>query len=811
MIGRATAALVAVACALVGAWLALHHPLSGAWATTVFALACVALGCWPRAWLVLLPALLPVLALAPWSGWITVEEMDLLVLAAAAGGYGRWAWRPLPRLRGVDLGALLALLLLALWTVSVAVSLQRGIADSGGLVLDWYQAYRGSMNALRLAKATLAVWLLLPLWLRLDAAPGPPAFERLTLGLALCHGLTALSCLHERLAYTAINDFSSDYRTTGLFWEMHVGGAGLDACLAMSFPFACRWWAQARTRWQSGLGLALIMLGVYAALTTFSRILLLALPLGWLMLTLLQRLAGGAFASPVQQARATRPQWLAFAALFVAVIAGGAWLFPAGGYRSMLAVLACAALLLNLAPMLARCGWRVWVSGLALALSIAPIGLAAAMLVPKGAYLAFGVVWLATAGLLLSGWRSSALALGLALGGFWTAVAATGLVAWHWGGPDSLRRAWPVLLTLSLGLPLLARLRPLPWPDDRRWQGGALAALLAGAMVIAMFSGGAYMSNRLAAVHADEDGRLAHWRRSLGLVQGESATGWGIGLGRYMDSYAVAATDRQRPGDLRIIEADGMPVMRLYTGSHVQGWGELLRLSQRTARPQGEVRVRLKLRGAPGSAVHAEICIKHLLYDMQCQTAGGRLPPAPKPAAAAPPSAAAAPAWQTLQLVLRGSPLVADAWFLPRVTTFSLASDNAVAGLDFAEVSASDAQGHELLANGDFRAGGARWFFSSDKHHLPWHAKNMVLHLFVEQGLVGVLAMGLMALCAVLVCLVRVRRLPLAPALAGALAGGWAVAMIDSVLDMPRLALLLLLLTTVAIAQRPPPPQAPSH
>ena len=805
MISRAIAALVAAACVVFGAWLALHHPLSGPLAAALFGLACVGLGCWPRAWLVLLPALLPVLALAPWSGWITVEEIDLLVLAAAAGGYGRWAWRPLPRPGGIDLGALLALLLLALWTASVLVSLQRGVADAGGLVLDWYQAYRGPMNALRLAKATLAVWLLLPLWLRLDATPGPPAVERLTLGLALCYGLTALSCLHERLAYTAINDFNSDYRTTGLFWEMHVGGAGLDACLAMSFPFAWRWWAQARTRWQTGLGLALLVLGVYAALTTFSRILLLALPIGWLTLLLVQRLAGGAFAPAASQGQATRPQWLAFGALFAAVTAGGAWLFPAGGYRGLLAVLASAALLLNLAPALARSGWRVWASGLGLALLIAPVGLTAAMLLAKGAYLAFAAVWLATAGLMLSRWRGTAPALALALAGFWTAVAAAGLVAWQWGGPDGLQRAWPALLALSLGLPLLARLRPLPWPDDRRWQGGGLAALLAAAMVIAIFSGGAYMSTRLAAVQADEDGRVAHWRRSLNLVHGDLAAGWGIGLGRYLDSYALAATDRHRPGDLRIADVDGMPVMRMYTGSHVQGWGELLRLSQRTARPQGGVTVKLKLRGAPGSAVHAEICIKHLLYDMQCQTADARLPLLPKPAVAAPlVAAAAAPAWQTVQLVLRGQPLVADAWTLPRVTTFSLASENARAGLDIAELSATDAQGRELLVNGNFQAGGARWFFSSDRNHLPWHAKNMLVHLFVEQGLFGVLTMGLMALCALAVCLARARRLPLAPALAAALAGGWTVGMIDSVLDMPRLALLLLLITTVAIAQRPP-------
>lgn len=806
MIGRVIAALVAAGCVAFGAWLALHHPLSSTLAVGLFVVTTLALGCWPRAWLVLLPALLPVLALAPWSGWITVEEIDLLVLAAAAGGYGRWALRPLPRQPGVDLGAVLAMLLLTLWTVSVLISMQRGITDAGGLVFDWYQAYRGPMNALRLAKATLMVWLLLPLWLRLDAAPGPPAGERLALGLALCCGVTALTCVYERLAYTGIQDFSSDYRTTGLFWETHVGGAGLDACLAMTFPFAWRLWSMACGRLQAGFGLVLVALGVYAALTTFSRIMLIALPVGLVVLLLVQRRAHPTAMAAAAMARATRPQWLVFAGLFVAVTASAAWLFPGAGYRGLLALMATAALLLNLAPVAASAGWRVWVAGLVLAASVAPVGLAAASLLPKGPYLAFGLVWLATAGALLAAGRQGPLRLALTIGGYWTCVAAAGLVAWHWGEVKGLDRLWPAMLVLGLGLPLLARWRPLPWPDDRRWQGGGLAALFAASMVIAMFSGGAYMSGRLAATNADEDDRLAHWRRSLDLVQGESARWLGIGLGRYLDSYAVAATERNRPGDLRIVEDAGRPVMRLYSGTHVQGWGELLRLSQRIARPQGGVTVRLKLRGAPGTSVHAEVCIKHLLYDLQCQTAGARLNP-PAVAGAGQPQGTAEPGWQTLELVLQGAPLGADGWLLPRFTTLSLASENARGGLDIAEVSAVDSRGTQLLANGDFRAGGARWFFSSDRLHLPWHAKNLPVHLYVEQGLLGLLAMGLLTLTALAVCLARTCRLPLAPALAAALAGGWTVGMIDSVIDMPRLALLLLLLTTVAIAQCPPPLQ----
>ena len=47
--------------------------------------------CWrPALWLFVLPALLPVLDLAPWTGWFFFEEIDLLLLLTVACGYARW-------------------------------------------------------------------------------------------------------------------------------------------------------------------------------------------------------------------------------------------------------------------------------------------------------------------------------------------------------------------------------------------------------------------------------------------------------------------------------------------------------------------------------------------------------------------------------------------------------------------------------------------------------------------------------------------------------------------------------------------------
>jgi hypothetical protein len=89
----------------------------------------------------------------------------------------------------------------------------------------------------------------------------------------------------ERLAFTGLANFSSDYRATGLFWEMHVGGAALDAVLALSVPFAVAALVTARVPWRWAV--AALAAGAGACtrhLVTFSRIVYLAVPLGVLVL-----------------------------------------------------------------------------------------------------------------------------------------------------------------------------------------------------------------------------------------------------------------------------------------------------------------------------------------------------------------------------------------------------------------------------------------------------------------------------------------------------------------------------------------------
>ena len=91
-IRRTAAAAVTLACMALGVLLAWHYPIAPMVVVVVFMM-WTAIGYrWPFAWLLVIPALLPISGFATWTGWFTFEELDLLVLGAAAGGYARMAW-----------------------------------------------------------------------------------------------------------------------------------------------------------------------------------------------------------------------------------------------------------------------------------------------------------------------------------------------------------------------------------------------------------------------------------------------------------------------------------------------------------------------------------------------------------------------------------------------------------------------------------------------------------------------------------------------------------------------------------------------
>lgn len=787
---------------LIGAgWsLCLHHPLGGMIASVFFiSLFAVGLANYSY-WLVIIPAALPIVDLAPWSGWLTFEEFDLLVLALASGSYFRLAFMnsDWPSRGSEKPISLFSALLIAGFTVSVIVSMFRGFDDAGGFSFGWYQGYLEPMNSIRLVKNFFLALCLIPLWFRVNHNVQEKAVNFLTVGIALGLGFASLATIWERIAFTGLLNFSTDYRTTALFWEMHVGGAALDGYLALSVPFAV--WAFLRARSPRGLiifGIILAM-AMYACLTTFSRGVYLALPIGLAVMAGLSLRNGG-----LQRIR-SRELGLAPLLLLVGGFAAGVvWIFPTSGYRGMLALCSAVALFYPVNQVWGRMAPNdAWLS-VALGTVAVLVGVLGAYFLPKGAYVVFVLGTLLTA---LALWMvrcgiSSAIST-IIIAAYWMVLAACVAIAWHWGGEAAIGNM-AVICLLLLVSGLLIRLRPLP-ERGIRWHVGLLGMLLLIGFSIATFTGGRYMSERFSTTTKDMSTRLHHWEAGLAQL---NTSDWlfGKGLGRYPATYFYSATGGEHPGGYRLVESDEGGQLLISGGQHVLGWGELYRVSQRVSPGSTPYTVAFEVIAEKNLTMHFEVCEKHLLYNNACATGQINVK-------------GQADQWQKLQLKLQGGNPDRGLWYAPNIVVFSVAmqSTGELAHID--NLVLLDGFGDSLLLNGDFSRGMAHWFSSSDRHHMPWHIKSLFLNILFDQGGLGLALFFLMiAGVAWRLTVGSAHGHQLAPVLMGSLAGFLVVGLFDSLLDAPRVATLFYLLLLVGLVvnvrqeSRPAMAESPRH
>lgn len=796
-IGRMVALLCALACASGALWSSSHHPLAPAFAVVAVVLL-AALAAWRPLWIpVALLGLLPVSGLAPWTGWMLAEEFDLLLLALLAGGWARLAWpKGLPARQPATDGAGRVWWLLVLVYVGLtAMSTWRGLHDAGAwdggsFAWSWWHGWREPMNVLRTVKPLAWVLLAWPLWQALQARWPEAAARAVGLGAVAGLAVVAAVATWERWAWTGLTNFSTDYRTTALFWETHIGGAALDGFLALTLPFGLWAAAAARSRRQVLLSVAVLCLAGYAVLTTFSRGLYLGALAGMLLWWVMTPRAPGSTAPGT-------PVPLGWVAVFVAA---AALAFPGSGWRGLGALFGLVLLLfwrwqqgVDAAPrrrvMLAAAGGAAAGAaavGLALAL---PGALKAPYLLYALCAAGCAVAWTAS-DRPVGPWRTQA---GWAAWGA-TAVATLG-VALHWGETE-LR--WAMAASVALLALAAAAGGAVPrWrgAPGGRWRLATLGAMGVAAMVVGSFAGGSYLEGRLASAGDDWQGRLHHWSRSLTLAQDDAAVAWGVGPGRFAAHFALSGETTDQVGDYRWqAGADGGGTLVLTGGKHTLGFGELFRMSQRIDAPVGDVRVRWRAEVPAPVRLHVEVCSKHLLYDGGCRTAqvplGGtaRVPvPAGRHAG---------------ELTLKAR----DDWRQP---VFSVAVDTRGGWIRLDDIQLTDSLGRELLHNGSFDDGLARWLPSSDRHHLPWHAKNLGLHLRVEQGWLGLIGfVVLLAFAVARLTLGRARRHPLAPALLAGIVGFLCVGAFDSLLNIPRVAFAFLWLLGVAATLRAPVPLA---
>ena len=222
--------------AAVGLLLAVSHavyrePVGTAWLTAGLAGYAALLWARPQAWLVAVPALLPTLDPAPWSGgsvfgafdWVVATTVAVLAVrrppAAAAFRLGRGAW---------------AVILLVVLSYLAALDFGGIAAALAGAEL--FTQYFSSLNGLRIARGLLWALVLLP-FLGDAVHRDEGAFARFAVGIAI--GLAGVACagIVERLIFVGPFDLTTAFRITATFTSAHVGGGHLGVYLVAAMPF----------------------------------------------------------------------------------------------------------------------------------------------------------------------------------------------------------------------------------------------------------------------------------------------------------------------------------------------------------------------------------------------------------------------------------------------------------------------------------------------------------------------------------------------------------------------------------------------
>lgn len=763
--------------AALGALLA-HYPPGAIWAAIALAAYAVLLWFKPAIWLFAVPALLPVLDFSAWTGWFYVRESDLLVLVTLAVGY----WKIVPHHSGHPLPPA-AVALLALLACSYAISAYLGLGGFPAIDVNSFASYQSPFNSVRVLLGFVWAILLLPLLTRSLGEDAVNLQRYFFPGMVLGLGLAAAVVVWERLAFTGLMDFAGDYRVTGSFSDMHTGGAALDGYLMLTLPFVAVWALNSRK--PTGIGVASVMfvLGSYTTLVTFTRSTYLAY-----VVVMAVVLVGFVIVSSIKRSQGkTRPIAAALVSLLFAYVL--VRVFASGGYRTLAATMGMFAA----AFFAGAVEFRNWPGRAIAVAAVLLCGTTIALMAwsARSIYVSYSIALLLLGAGLLVYWfdRDRKLGTAMTLTSFPLLGLGTVLIAWHWGGAAAVPDA---LLAVATAICLVwynkFAARPV-WSLSRENVAAAVLVALTLALTVPVTSN-YYMRERFTEVNRDFATRTLHWRDGLAMIdQGWVAGAFGMGLGSFPQNYFWRNSKGEIPGVQVYRSEANNTFLRLGGPRYEIGYGEILRVFQTVElQPDRTYRLSFDLRSNANKVIlRADICEKWLLYTVGCVR---------DPLAAGVEKGE----WKRFEKTVHSGELGKTQWFGKRPVHFSIAAEKSGTVVDVDNVALLDEAGRNLIRNGDFSGGHDWWYFSSDRHHLPWHAKNMLLHVLFEQGWLGVALVFLLYLYALREFARRTLRGDLlAAAPLAALAGILVVGLFDSVLDVPRLTLLFYLLMFLAL------------
>lgn len=370
----------------------------------------------------------------------------------------------------------------------------------------------------------------------------------------------------------------------------------------------------------------------------------------------------------------------------------------------------------------------------------------------KTALLAMPLLALATYVLIYTVSRGGALAFGIIF-----IILATG----------SARLAWVKADRRGIFLPILAL-------------AAAAAILLAGV-------GGGYFQQRFSQTAEDTQTRLTHWHETLAMTDDSwRTTLFGMGLGSFPRIFLERGAADKRPATYAFVPSRTGQALRLGTGATLY-YAQRTQVSSHTS-----YRLLLDVRAESGPArLDVPICEKQMLNSYRCVWPALNVP--------------GDGVWRRYEHIIQSGEVGAGNVLSHLPTEFVLSNVGKTGVLEIDNVQLFDPQGRNLLRNGNFEAAGDAWFFKTHSH-LPWHIKNVWMHLVFEMGWLGLFSfLMLTGLALARAAKAAWRGQPLAWVLLAVMAGMLSIGLFDSLLDAPRLTMLLLGSSLIAIA----PPWAP--
>ena len=298
---------------------------------------------------------------------------------------------------------------------------------------------------------------------------------------------------------------------------------------------------------------------------------------------------------------------------------------------------------------------------------------------------------------------------------------------------------------------------------------------------------GELMQHRIQVAQQDSQSRHQHWLATIDMMGNDFVSqAFGMGLGSFPRHYFWSNQQSSVPATYSISAENNNQFLKL-RGGDALFLGQYISLK---ALAHQTLTVSMDLRSPQGNgSLSVPICEKSLQYSFKCISTEFKI---------------AARQWFHVEKSFDsqevGAPSNAIATgVLTRPVQLALyAGGDPNTVLEIDNLRLTDAQGNDLLANGDFSSGLDRWFFSTERHN-PWHVFNLWVQVLFDMGWLGLIALLALLLSVYYRLLRALRHDRYAPILLASFTGFLVIGYVDSPFDAPRLSFLFFLWVVFAL------------